>query len=389
MTKLFTNIVVHYDEISLKGKNRAFFVDKLIDSLRKVAGSGHDVKKAEGKVVIEKKKGYDFEEMEVLVKKVQLIPGVSIINPALSCDSNMDEITKKAVEIAKYYKPDSFKVNTTRSYKPFELTSMQISSQVGAGVLNELPDLKVSMKEPELLIKIELAKKITYIMGQRYLGVGGLPVGSTGKVVCLLSGGIDSPVAAYEMMKRGCRCVFVHFHNQTINKKGVENKIKKLVETLSLYQGTSKLYIVPFAELQKQVISQIPADLRMIVYRRLMYQLADKIAAKEKALALVTGDSLAQVASQTLENLSVIYSATDRLKLAPLIGMNKIDISKRSEQIGTYETSIEPYEDCCSLMIAKHPETRSTLSQIQDAESSLDVQGIIKATLEDTKLIKI
>jgi len=127
----------------------------------------------------------------------------------------------------------------------------------------------------------------------------------------------------------------------------------------------------------------------MIVYRRLMYQLADKIAAKEKALALVTGDSLAQVASQTLENLSVIYSATDRLKLAPLIGMNKIDISKRSEQIGTYETSIEPYEDCCSLMIAKHPETRSTLSQIQDAESSLDVQGIIKATLEDTKLIKI
>ncbi|NQT50296.1 tRNA 4-thiouridine(8) synthase ThiI [Candidatus Kuenenbacteria bacterium] len=383
MENNFNTIVAHYDEIGLKGKNQQFFVGKLIENIKNI-GSNLKVKRGEGKIVTEG----TFEKE--IIERLRLIPGIANFAPAIACKTDLEKIKQSALQIVNHYKPKTFKIETTRSYKPFELNSLELSREVGAYVLENYKDkLKVDVHNPELLVKVELAKEKTYILGKKEQGVGGLPVGATGKVVCLVSGGIDSPVAAFEVMKRGAKVIFVHFHNQTINKKGVENKIKNIVRHLTQVQGESRLYIIPFADLQKQVITNIPADLRMIVYRRLMFQIAEQIAKKENAKALITGDSLAQVASQTLENMEVIYKATDMLKLAPLIGMNKTEIISEAAKIGTYDISIEPYEDCCSLMIAKHPETRANLEQVEKVEESLNVNDLVDNAIATTEVLVI
>jgi thiamine biosynthesis protein ThiI len=222
-------------------------------------------------------------------------------------------------------------------------------------------------------------------LGKKEQGMGGLPVGTAGKIVCLLSGGIDSPVASAMMMKRGAEVIFVHCYNKTINEVGVEQKIKDLVAQLSKIQGKSSLYIVPFDELQRAVIANVQADLRMIVYRRLMFKIAEAIVEKEGAQAIVTGDSLGQVASQTLENLNVVYDATDLLKFAPLIGMNKREVVDIAQKIGTYGISIRPYGDCCSLMIAQHPETRSDLAVVKSQEKKLRISKLLRAAIKNAR----
>ncbi|MFH0987997.1 MAG: tRNA uracil 4-sulfurtransferase ThiI [Parcubacteria group bacterium] len=370
---LFTSTIIHYDEIGLKGKNRVFFVDKLISNVRVALGSGVVVKNGASKIIV---------ESAVNVERLALIPGIANFNPAILVDTDIDKVKETAVAIWNCYKPKTFKIETTRVDKTFPLNSPQISREVG-GYIFENAGAAVDVHNPELTIKVEMEKGKSFVLGQTIQGVGGLPVGTAGKAVCLLSGGIDSPVAAFEMMKRGAEVIFVHFHNQTINKAGVENKIRRLVERLSIIQPNPTLYIIPFAELQQQVIANVPSDVRMIVYRRLMFKIAERIAKKHGALALVTGDSLGQVASQTMENLSVIYQATDMLKLTPLISMNKSEITDIAHKIGTYEISIEPYEDCCSLLIAKHPETRGDLRDILKAEEVLDVDGLIARALTE------
>ena len=378
MSRFKYNLVAHYDEIGLKGKNQGFFIKKLLDNIKQALGDTAVVKRREGKIVIDG--DFDFEKA---IERLKLIPGISNVALAIEVESEVMKIGEAAVELLNKYKPATFKIESTRSYKPFPLNSMELSREVGSLALDGYQgELKVDVHRPELMIKVELSKEKTYVLGRKELGVGGLPVGATGKVVCLLSGGIDSPVAAFQMMKRGAKVIFVHFHNQTINKKGVESKIKKLADKLNEIQGDSKLYIVPFSDLQKEVIGKIPSAIRMIVYRRLMYKIAEKIAVKEGAQALITGDSLAQVASQTLENMSVIYEATDLLKLSPLVGLNKVEIMKIAERIGTYDISIEPYEDCCSLLIAKHPETRAKLADILKAEGELDVEALVHSAVD-------
>ena len=386
MENIFKKIIVHFDEIGLKGKNQPFFVKQLIKNIEQKLGLGVRASRAEGKLQIELPLNADIKNMISLLK---FTPGVSTINPGLQCISEMDQIEKQALAVINFYKPKTFKIETTRSYKPFELNSMEVSSQVGAYVLQNVDfELKVDVHNPELTVKVEVAKSKTFVLGEKQKGLGGLPVGTAGKVICLLSGGLDSPVAGFQMMKRGAEVIFVHFHNQTINKVGVQNKIKKLVAQLGKVQEPSKLIIVPFADLQKAVISQIPSDVRMIVYRRLMYRIAEQIAFKNNAKALVTGDSLAQVASQTMENLHVIYQATAMLKFSPLIGMNKNEIMNIAEQIGTYAISIEPYEDCCSLMISKHPQTRARLDEVLKVEQALEVDELIDQAIDTSELVE-
>ena len=385
MNKQFNAIIIHYDEIGLKGKNQKFFIGRLIGNIQKLyakvdSAKNIQVKKGEGKIIISGNIGKDDFD------KMALLPGISNFAPAIVCGTDLEAIKQAANQIVQTYQPKTFKIETTRSYKQFELDSQELSREVGGYVLAGSRDLNVDLHKPELTVKIELAKIQTCVLGKKEQGIGGLPVGTAGKVICLLSGGIDSPVAASQIMKRGAQVVFAHFHNQTINKKGVENKIKNIVRRLAQIQGESTLYIIPFADLQKQVIAGIPADLRMIVYRRLMFRIAERLAVNEKARALVTGDSLSQVASQTLENLEVIYSASNMLKLAPLIGMNKIEITNLAKKIGTYDVSVEPYEDCCSLLIAKHPETRARLEDVLKAEGNLDVEGLIKEAVINSQL---
>lgn len=377
---MFTHLVIHYDEIALKSGNRNFFVKRLSRNLRELFGV--NAKQSDGKIIVRVGRKFDVGE----ARKFDLIPGIANIAPAINCRPDLRQAMKAAKETVDYYKPLTFKIETTRADKKFPLTSPEINSQVGEYVLEAAgSDLRVDLREPELTVKIEFAKNDAFIIGRQIQGVGGLPVASAGKVICLLSGGIDSPVAAFLMMKRGASVDFIHFQNQTINKSGVEDKIRRLVARLAKIQGRSSLTLIPFADLQKKVISIVPAGARMVVYRRLMYKIAEQVGRKKNARAIVSGDSLSQVASQTLENLEVIYQATPMLKLAPCIGLNKREIMDIARKIGTYEISIEPYADCCSLLVARHPETKSRIENILKFEQGSELEPLIEKAIKEAK----
>ncbi|MFH0814880.1 MAG: tRNA uracil 4-sulfurtransferase ThiI [Candidatus Falkowbacteria bacterium] len=374
-------IVIHFDELMLKGANRAFFERKLVENLR--GALDKEIFSEAAKMVVRLQR---VDDIRAIFEKLKLIPGISNFAGAIECVADFDKIREAALAIARHYQPKTFKIETSRSCKKFPMNSMEVNCEVGAHILRHMPKMKVDVHKPELVISIEIQAKKAFILGKKEQGIGGLPVGTAGKLVCLLSGGIDSPVAAFSMMKRGAEIIFVHCYNQTINQTGVEQKIKDLVNCLAKVQGKSKLYIVAFDELQKEVIAKIPADSRMIVYRRLMFKIAEMIAKKEEALGIVTGDSLGQVASQTLENLKVIYEATDILKFAPLIGTNKREVIDIARKIGTYEISIRPYGDCCSLMIAKHPQTHARVEDIKLKEKILRCTGLLRNAIKNARL---
>ena len=253
----------------------------------------------------------------------------------------------------------------------------------------EHTELKVDVHNPDMEIVVDIGNKNCFIYSEKMKGIGGLPVGTAGKLVSLISGGIDSPVASFMMMRRGARIVFVHFKNKTVSSGAGSDKIEKLVETLSCFQGRSKLYVVPFEEFQKEIIAKIPSKNRMIIYRRVMFKLSEIIAKKENAKGFVTGDSLSQVASQTIDNINAIYKAANLPILPPLIGINKQETIDLAKQIDTYETSIIPYQDCCSFLIAKHPETRARLDEIIRQEENLEIDEIVKRVMDRIKLVVV
>ena len=376
---MFNSIVIHFDELTLKGANRAFFERRLENNLREALGV--KIFREAAKFVIKLGKNEDFS---LLRDRLKLIPGISNFFPAFECAADIDAIKTAALAVVKFYSPKTFKIEATRSCKKFPMNSMEIMREVGGYVLTESDDeLRVDVRKPELLVRVEVQGKKAFVLGAKETGIGGLPVGTARKIVCLLSGGIDSPVAGAMMMKRGAEVIFVHCFNSTINQAGVEKKIQDLVAALAKIQGSAVLYIVPFDELQREVIANVAADLRMIVYRRLMFKVAEAIAKKEDARAIVTGDSLGQVASQTLENLDVVYEATDLLKFAPLIGMNKREVMDLAQKIGTYEISIRPYGDCCSFMIAKHPETRANIKVVKSQEKNIGAARLLKKAVKN------
>ena len=349
--------VVHYGEIALKGKNRDFFERKLMENIRRKVGGR--IRRRYGRIIVE------AESAEERLKK---IPGIKYFAKAEVCGLDIEEIKRlaeKAVNSA-----ETFKIETKRSNKDFPYTSIDVNRIVGEYVRTRR-GIKVDLKNPDVTVYVEIGEKECYIYTEKIPGIGGLPCGVSGRVVAQISGGIDSPVAAFLAMKRGAEVIAAHFFNQTLHSPQVRKKILDLAEKLSEFHRV-KLYMVPFEEVQKEIIRSIPAKYRMIVYRRSMMRMSNVIAKKERAKAIVTGDSLSQVASQTLDNIRVIYAASDLPVLPPLIGFDKeetIDIAKR---IGTYEISILPYEDCCTLMVAKHPETRAKLEEVERMESLAD-----------------
>ena len=380
----YTHIIIHYNEITLKGGNRPFFERVLVDNIK---GFLENIKynkiyKDGGKIIIEINKDIDLEKIK---ETLENIPGISNFYFAVSEEKELEKINKKTVELLKNYlqtendknnKIKTFKIEARRSDKRFKFKSPEINAKVGEYVL-ENTKLKVDVHQPDLEIVIDVGNKDCFIYFEKTNGIDGLPVGTTGKLISLISGGIDSPVASYMMMKRGAKIVFVHFKNKTINNTG-DDKIKNLVKKLSRFQGRSKLYIIPFEEFQKEIIAKIPAKNRMIIYRRIMFKLAEMIAKKEKAKGFTTGDSLSQVASQTLENIGVIYNSANLPIFPPLIGMNKQEIIDLAVKIGTYETSIIPYQDCCSFLIARHPETKAKLEEIIKQEKILNIDEIVE-----------
>lgn len=382
----YTHIIIHYDEITLKGGNRPFFERVLIDNIKEFLNNVKykNIEKEGGKIIIETEENVDFEKIKKILKN---IPGISNFYFAVAEEKNLEKINQKTVFLLQDYLKNenkkTFKIEARRADKKFEFKSPEINAKAGEYVL-EKTDLTVDVHHPDLEIVIDIGIKNCLIYFDKNIGVGGLPVGTAGKVVSLLSGGIDSPVASYMMMKRGARVIFIHFKNKTINNTG-DDKIKSLVEKMSCFQGKSKLYIIPFEEFQKEIIAKIPSKNRMIVYRRIMFKLAEIIAKKEKAKGFVTGDSLSQVASQTLENIGVIYNSANLPIFPPLIGMNKQEIINLSVKINTYEISILPYQDCCSFLIAKHPETKAKYEDIIKYEENLEMDIIIEKIISKIK----
>ena len=365
-------VVVHYGEIGIKGKNRAFFENKLMENIRKAMGA-----KAErdyGRIVVNK----NPENLAAL----QNVMGIASFSPALRADLTIESIKEKALLIANEKNAKTFALATKRSNKNFEYDSRQVNEIVGK-YIQENTGMQVDLTNPDEKIFMEIASKNAYVYNKRIHGPGGLPVGVSGNVVSLISGGIDSPVASYLMMKRGCTVTYVHFHNYTSR---IEEKIEKIVDVLDKCQHSSRLYMVPFFLIQEKIIEKIPDTHRMIVYRRMMMRIAEKIMQKENAKAIVTGDNLAQVASQTLDNLHVIHSATKATVLSPLAGMDKNEIIALAKKIGTYDLSILPYLDCCAYMIARHPETRAKLEEIEEMERALDTEALVSYGAEKAEV---
>jgi thiamine biosynthesis protein ThiI len=365
------HILIHYAELALKGKNRREFVRQLAKNIKQLIGTSK-IDKEHSRMLLH------VESIdEAMLDHLALIPGISNFAVVFECESNieaMQETAKKAVE-AEFPSPQGkrFSVRSRRSFKRFPMISTEINFEVGGFLKNEF-DLTVDINNPEITVHVEVSEQSTFVYTNKRKGAGGLPVGSSGHGIVLFSGGIDSPVAAYIMMRRGLRVTLVHLYNSTINRDFT--KIENLAKQLSLYQGKVRLIMIDLEEFQRHAIALVPPRYRMIIYKRHMIRSAGLIADMFGAKALVTGDSLGQVASQTLDNIHAIYDASNLPLLSPLLGYDKEEIITVARKIGTYEISIEEYCDICSYLIAKHPETKGKRDEVAAFEAELPTTGL-------------
>ena len=380
------SIVVHYQEIALKGKNRPWFMARLVRNLRDAVADldVRAVRALMGRIEIELGPGAVRDEVSERLRRTF---GVANFAYAGRTSLDLDQAAAAILRDLEGLDCSSFRVSARRADKRFPLTSPQIEREVG-GRIKSARGWRVDLDRPELEVHVEvLTDKAFYFFGKER-GPGGLPTGTAGRVACLLSGGIDSPVAAHRMMKRGCAVTFIHFHSYPILSRASQEKARELVTLLTRWQQRSRLYLVPFGEIQQRVVLAVPAPMRVIIYRRLMLRIAERIARTRRAQALVTGDVVGQVASQTLENLAVVGSAATLPLFRPLIGMDKDEITAEAQKIGTYSISIIPDQDCCTLFTPRNPQTRARLESIEAAEAALPIEEFVgkagsEAAVED------
>ncbi|NOT26114.1 MAG: tRNA 4-thiouridine(8) synthase ThiI [Acidobacteria bacterium] len=375
------SIVVHYQEIGLKGKNRSWFTAKLVRNLRQ-ATSDLDVQSVRslmGRIEITLGPSATREQVG---ERVQRVFGIANFSYAGRTPLDLDVLTAAILRDLDGRTCESFRVSARRADKRFPLTSPQIEREIG-GRIQEARGWRVDLDNAELVVRVELLTNQAFYFFGKEQGPGGLPTGTAGRVACLLSGGIDSPVAAHRMMKRGCAVTFVHFHSYPILSRASQEKARELVALLTRWQLRSKLFLVAFGDIQQQVVLSVPGPMRVIVYRRLMLRIAERIARTREAQALVTGDCVGQVASQTLENLSVIGSVATLPLFRPLIGMDKLEITAEAMKIGTYPISIIPDQDCCTLFTPRNPMTRGRLAQIEAAETALPIEALVERAVSE------
>ena len=378
-------LVVHYHELGLKKGNRDYFENRLCHNLRKTladCGCG-EVRRISGRILITLEPDSNISEV---VQRMKNVPGVAHFSEAWKCAPSLEVLEATAWSLVSSREFTTYRVDARRGDKTFPHTSVEINQRVGA-YLKERCGKPVDLSNAELTCSIEIVEGAAYVYVDRFPGMGGLPASTSGKVVVLLSGGIDSPVAAWKMIKRGCTAIFVHFHSFPYTTKESQEKAKQLALQLSQFQLRARLYLVPFAEVQRHIMVDTPSETRVILYRRYMMRLAEKIAWREKARVLVTGDSVGQVASQTIENIDVISRAVRMPILRPLIGDDKNDIVRIARRIGTFDISIQPDQDCCSLFVPKHPETKARLDQVEESESRLQVEEVMKQALRTSEVL--
>ncbi|MBI1854256.1 MAG: tRNA 4-thiouridine(8) synthase ThiI [Planctomycetes bacterium] len=369
-------LLVHYGEVGIKGQNRPYFERRLMSSVSVVGGSMgvRHVRREPGRLAADIAEGVDAD---AIARRISEIPGVAWCAVAATHPPDVEAISRAVVELAKAAPPGSFRIESRRADKGLPFRSVDLNRQVGAAVV-AATGRPVDLEKAPLVFRIEADRHRFYLFTERIDGPGGLPVGVSGKVIALLSGGLDSPVAAWRMIRRGCRVVCCHFFNPAAGAgAGVREKIDGIVRVLARAQGPTRVYLVPFERIQREIVSSVPASHRMLVYRRAMFRVADRILFRERALALVTGDSVGQVASQTLANMRVIHAATHNPVLTPLAGDDKKDIVAQARRIGTFETSILPYGDCCSFLIAPQPETRGSLEDIVRMEAAIEFEPLV------------
>jgi len=380
-------VICHYNEIALKGKNRNFFEKILLENIklkieRNISlDSIEYIKRISGRIIIKPKEGI-LEEQFCFLNSIFGITGFSF---AQEFDQDMDKLKEACWNILEKREFDSFRITASRSEKNFFLTSNEINIEIGAFIV-EKKCKKVDLKNPDVECFIELVNNRAFVYMEKRAGVGGLPVGASGRALVLMSGGIDSPVAAYFALKRGVAVDYIHFHSLPYTSAASNEKVIDLVGELKRFQNKSKIFMVPLAPFQKEVLMHCPEKLRIILYRRMMLRIAEKIARNNKYLALYTGESVAQVASQTLENIFVIGDVVKIPILRPLIGFDKEDIIKKAQEIGTYEISILPHDDCCTRFMPKHPETRGKIGEIYQAEDNLNVDKLIEEALANIEV---
>jgi thiamine biosynthesis protein ThiI len=377
-------LLVHYHEISLKAGHRPMFLRHLRQNLERATADLQPVKVVQfpGRLML------DLEgnpNPEAVRERVSHVCGIANIALAQRAPSTLEAIKSAVGRMIEGRQFESFRITARRAFKTYPLTSVELNRELGTFVL-ERAKTRVDLDSPALTIHVEVLPSEAFIYFDQEPGPGGLPVGSSGTVVSLLSGGIDSPVAAWRMMKRGCRVEFVHFHSVPYLPPTSQEKARALVGRLTRWQYFSRLYLVPFGEIQREVVLAVPPPARVVVYRRLMVRIAETLARATGAPALVTGESLGQVASQTLPNLARIDEAATLPILRPLIGMDKLEITAQAQRLGTFEISIEPDQDCCTLFVPKHPATRTTVEEIQGLEERLNLPALVKAGVEGAAL---
>jgi len=379
-------VMVRFHEIALKGKNRPFFIQQLSDNVEQaLSGSGIEGVRPVHLMVLVRLGHASWPEVQ---QKLSRVLGIKRMFLTYRTAASLEDVAELLAQILPQRQFSSFRITAHREYKAFPKTSVEIQWELGA-LVQQITGAAVNLTAPELNIKIDVAPReiyISLISPDEMSGPGGLPVGVSGKVACLLSGGIDSPVAAWLMMKRGCQAVLVHFHGFPLTNRSSLDKALELAEVLTTYQYHTRLYLVPFAEVQKSIIMSIPPSYRVILYRRFMSRIAEALAHREGAKALITGDSLGQVSSQTLDNLATVGAAVRLQILRPLIATDKEEIVKLARKLGTYDISIRPDQDCCRLFVPQHPATHSRAEDMEKLEAKLDRDGLVQAALAQVEM---
>lgn len=380
-------IIIRYSELHLKGKNRGYFERVLITNIEKaLKGLRHELKRQSGRYLIENFDGFDTDEIVSRLKKVF---GIHSLSVALKVDSDMDTIFKAAEEVC--FDTGSFKVETHRADKTFPLNSLQISAEIGGRLLKKFKNLSVDVHNPQFIINIDVRENGTaLVFNEFFKGAGGMPVGTSGKGLLLISGGIDSPVAGHMIAKRGMQINCLHFHSYPYTNMQARDKVIELAKVLSSYTCGTKLNIVSVTHIQEEIHKKCNGEYMVTLLRRFMMRIAETVAKKCGAQCLITGESLGQVASQTVEGITSSNSVVKCLPvLRPLCGFDKDEIIERSRDMGAYDISIQPYEDCCTVFLPKHPVIKPTIKSVLEEEGKLDVEKLIEEAVATLEVISL
>lgn len=380
-------ILIRYGEIGLKGKNRSFFESALIRNIRNALSGTEGLKvfREHGRVYLQHQ-----DSAPLVIEKLARVFGIVSFSPVVTGKLDLESIREKALEEAiraGCKDGTTFKIETRRANKRFPVTSPEVSKKVGAYVLDNIPGLAVDVHDPHITVNIEIREHEAFVYSTSIQGPGGLPVGVTGRGALLLSGGIDSPVSGWLAMKRGIRLVGVHFYSFPFTSERSKEKVLNLSKVLASYGGTFPVYVVPFTDIQKQIRKNCPEALYVTIMRRMMFRITELICDKERCSSIFTGENLGQVASQTIESMSVIGKVVSRPILRPVITMDKIEIVSLAKKIGTYEISIAPYEDCCTIFLPKNPATKPKLRDAEQAEETLEgFEELLHQAVENSEI---